>query len=548
MPPHPIALAATAKIALGLFQLAASEIKYFIDSTFRETVTPVSGSVLYCDLCVAAEHSGIYIEEERISNIDVDGFAKCTVRLDGPTGFTSKSWLGRKIYVSCDKHGEPVGHLLVAQGAASHVGETGFYGLIFKNCHEFSKKCVEYSDEEHSEVFFDKGADALLDVNWESTITALKTAAQKKIGATKWRLWDWDQEISRNPAPEPDWGAIADSFQKLPLDAHSIAHMRAELKNIQAHAEEIADEKIPQRIRTRLDEFQKNLSAISEKYEEAKDFLAACPGAGFSYADLQALGKDFPALAAQLQQNTHIKELARKLGRNYISEERKKQTRIPQISKSEVHGTHRSKDVMRILPSELLNLEDDTLETLFYARLLEQNLLTYELRGIAIVNSEETETHQKKRTGPVVACLDTSASMNGQPLLKAKALLRAIANILTQEKRSLHVLLFGAQGQIHEFSMAETNDAPRLLRFLQQGFGGGTDFETPLSRAMDIIDLQTDYQKADVLMISDGDCALSDSFVQDLVARKEALNCMVYLVLCAGKREANALSDEIVVL
>lgn len=45
---------------------------------------------------------------------------------------------------------------------------------------------------------------------------------------------------------------------------------------------------------------------------------------------------------------------------------------------------------MRMLPSELLNLEDDTLETLFYAKLLENNLLTYELRGVTLADGETT--------------------------------------------------------------------------------------------------------------------------------------------------------------
>jgi uncharacterized protein with von Willebrand factor type A (vWA) domain len=202
---------------------------------------------------------------------------------------------------------------------------------------------------------------------------------------------------------------------------------------------------------------------------------------------------------------------------------------------------------MRVLPSELLNLEDETLETLFYARLLEKNLLSYELQGVTFINGEETETIQK-RTGPVVACLDTSASMQGAPLLKAKALLLAIANILKQEDRSLHVLLFGSTGEIREYSMAGQNDSAGLLKFLQQGFGGGTDFETPLQHAFEIIASQKDYKKADVLMISDGDCSLSPVFTKTVKSQKTILNCTVYSVLCAGSRVEDAFSDEVVVL
>jgi uncharacterized protein with von Willebrand factor type A (vWA) domain len=285
---------------------------------------------------------------------------------------------------------------------------------------------------------------------------------------------------------------------------------------------------------------------IADTYEKAKGFLAAS-GASFSYADLKSCNEDFSALANALQNNHKIKELAQKMGRAYISEEKKKQTKIPQASKSEVHGTHRSDDVMRLLPSELLNLEDEDLEMLFYARLLEKQLLTYELQGTTHIIGETTET-QKKRTGPVVACLDTSGSMQGQPMLKAKALLLAIANILQKESRSLYVLLFGARGEIREFSMLGNNEAAGLLKFLQEGFGGGTDFETPLQRALDIIASEKDYQKADVLMMSDGDCQLSSTFLNRLTTQKQVLDCMIYSVLCAGGRIEDDFSDEVMVL
>ncbi len=179
--------------------------------------------------------------------------------------------------------------------------------------------------------------------------------------------------------------------------------------------------------------------------------------------------------------------------------------------------------------------------------MLEKNLLSYQLQGITFIDGEES-FQQDKRTGPVVACLDTSGSMQGAPQLKAKALLLAIANILKKEERSLHVLLFGASGEVREFSMAEQNNAAGLLRFLRQGFGGGTDFETPLKRALAVIAEEKDYRKADVLMISDGDCSLSPEFSAHLLQQKATLDCSVYSVLCAGTRIEDNFSDEVVVL
>jgi uncharacterized protein with von Willebrand factor type A (vWA) domain len=60
--------------------------------------------------------------------------------------------------------------------------------------------------------------------------------------------------------------------------------------------------------------------------------------------------------------------------------------------------------------------------------------------------------------------------------------------------------------------------------------------------------LQKDYKKADVLMISDGDCQLSSEFTQTVIAQKQRLDCMVYSVLCNGARVEDAVSDEVVVV
>ena len=536
-------------LVIAAIPLGIKSIKYFIDSTLRDHVQPMPGSVLYCDLWVAVEHSGIYVGNGKIANIVVDGAATATVERCGPQSFTSKSMLGRKIYVSCNQNGA-VGHPWVGHGADAHVGERSLYGLVIKNCHEFSTKCVEYvghaaSDKSLEDQVWSWVPDL---ATWEPTLKHLKSTAEAKLGASTWRLWDWDGSIANNPPPEPDWQALADELAHMPLNPESIAQIRAALAEMQAYEAEIANENIPAAMRQKLQAHTQLMADIAAKYEEVKDFLAQCPDAGFSYADLQAAGgEDFTALAQALRGNAAIQELARKMGRAYISEQRKKQTRIPQASRSEVHGTHRSDDVMRLLPSELLNLEDEALENLFYARLLEKQLQTYELQGTTLIPGETTEA-QRKRTGPVVACLDTSGSMGGTPLLKAKALLLAIANILRQEERSLHVLLFGAADEIREFALEDAQHSAGLLHFLRQGFGGGTNFEAPLARAMQIIEQHPAYEKADVLMISDGDCQLSAPFTQHLHQRKAVLDCMVYSVLCDGQRVADGFSDEVAVL
>ena len=59
---------------------------------------------------------------------------------------------------------------------------------------------------------------------------------------------------------------------------------------------------------------------------------------------------------------------------------------------------------------------------------------------------------------------------------------------------------------------------------------------------------QQEYAKADVLMLSDGDCRLSEAVLQQLEQAKQQLECRVYSVLCNGIRTEDDFSDEVVVL
>ena len=55
---------------MGLLGLVES----FIDNEIRDTVYPVMGSVVYCDLAFGhAEHSGIYIGNDQIVHLDGSG-------------------------------------------------------------------------------------------------------------------------------------------------------------------------------------------------------------------------------------------------------------------------------------------------------------------------------------------------------------------------------------------------------------------------------------------------------------------------------------------
>ena len=73
-----------------------------------------------------------------------------------------------------------------------------------------------------------------------------------------------------------------------------------------------------------------------------------------------------------------------------------------------------------------------------------------------------------------------------------------------------------------------------LLRFLNQGFNGGTDFNTPLREAIKIIESKRNYNKADILFITDGLCNLNNTSTKIIQERKKKLNFQIFTVNCQG--------------
>ena len=261
---------------------------------------------------------------------------------------------------------------------------------------------------------------------------------------------------------------------------------------------------------------------------------------------LLQLNEDFSGIVKELKNNDEIKKIVEKLGRNYISEKKKASRTVSKRSRNELFGIHKSDDLARVLPSEFINLENEELEYLFYAKLLEDNLLTYELGGVT--KSKEQYEEENKKKGPVIACIDTSGSMNGIPLMKAKALLLATADILEKEKRSLYILLFGESGQIKELNINQSYEKVEILKFLNTGYGGGTNFETPIKRGIEIIEDIKEYNKADILMITDGFCEISQEFKNYLNKKKEELDFSVYTVICNGNKMEDDFSDEVIAI
>ncbi len=181
---------------------------------------------------------------------------------------------------------------------------------------------------------------------------------------------------------------------------------------------------------------------------------------------------------------------------------------------SETSGIHRSDDISRLLPGELIQLGHPQLNRLWHAKRAEHTLLTYRVEGVlseheplemeAFEEVEHRQNETESGLGPILVCLDGSASMQGEPENIAKALVLEALRIAWQENRACYVYLFSGPDQIlqHELDLTR-GGLSQLLEFLTQTFHGGTDVIKPLLTALEKTQ-QQDWEKADVLLVTDG--------------------------------------------
>lgn len=155
--------------------------------------------------------------------------------------------------------------------------------------------------------------------------------------------------------------------------------------------------------------------------------------------------------------------------------------------------------------------------------------LTRWAHGELRLNGQQT----KKRLGhgPVIVCEDSSGSMNGEKHRWAKAAVLSLALYAKLQKRSFGWIMFDYGVRRHQTYPQGQMTAEQMLEIAEARSGGGTDFESPLRKALEMI-REAGLKKADIAFITDGECAVSDAFRREFLAAKKALEINVIAILC----------------
>ena len=167
-----------------------------------------------------------------------------------------------------------------------------------------------------------------------------------------------------------------------------------------------------------------------------------------------------------------------------------------------------SDDITNLIPLELLYL-DEQLENIFYNKLLEQKLFTYDYQA-----------RQSKGRGGIIVILDTSGSMIGNKLELLKGIILNLALIVLQRKRYFALINFSSSMQ-DVLLLPHRPLFQEFVRLLISSYYGGTNFNIPIQRALEIIKNFRFHRESDILIFSDGFGKLSAEVLNKLAADKQ---------------------------
>ena len=261
-----------------------------------------------------------------------------------------------------------------------------------------------------------------------------------------------------------------------------------------------------------LDKFEEDwapameaLEAAEEAFDDVDPLLEGTEGFDAAQSVWHHTGwKQLASLRKKLENLRELRDLVRSLGRGggkgpiRRAPQQIFQTGMPEgvirseESPEETRGLTRSGDLSRMLPVEARLLANSRREKnavsrkLFMARRAERMLLSYERAGWVDDQpsrvTDRLELRPASEMGPIIVCLDTSASMLGPRETVAKSLtLECMRGAIRQQRRCL-VYAFSGPGDVQELELGMGSDSiTSLLNFLTMSFSGGTDVDAPLA-------------------------------------------------------------------
>lgn len=217
-----------------------------------------------------------------------------------------------------------------------------------------------------------------------------------------------------------------------------------------------------------------------------------------------------------------IGDVARRMGRLSDEDGRDRLTvqtgithKLEHSSGSDIEGITIGRDLNALMPSELAQYSDTALEEVFLRKYLTSQLQIFRYKSEIAKPARKLRSERATRRGPMIVCVDSSASMYGVPQRIETSLLSKLEQTAEQLNRDCFLIDFSVDVRPIELRSRRKKRAMERIGMkaednenFEKGYfpflGGGTDAQKMLNLAFYLLDNGDDkYMNADVLWITD---------------------------------------------
>ena len=189
--------------------------------------------------------------------------------------------------------------------------------------------------------------------------------------------------------------------------------------------------------------------------------------------------------------------------------------KLEHSSGSDIEGVTIGRDLNALMPSELAQYSDTALEEVFLRKYLASQLQIFRYKSEIAKPAWQLRSERAARRGPMIVCVDSSASMYGVPQRIEASLLSKLEQTAEKLNRDCFLIDFSVNVRPIELRSRRKKRAMERIGMkaednenFEKGYfpflGGGTDAQKMLNLTFYLLDNGEDkYMNADVLWITD---------------------------------------------
>ena len=329
---------------------------------------------------------------------------------------------------------------------------------------------------------------AMKEDGWQALVNTL----DKTYGAYGFRSGFYRTQLQKNPVRDEIWESMYKDYQLV---------FKERLKQEQREFVESQSESARKRtlqLQHTVPEYMKRKGVSEDEFRQAWGMMGGeWDEYDFErYVKMARLQRDYPEL---IQMANRMGRIIDPDGEQAMWVGSGPTLPLEHSSKSDIQGVTMGRRLDALLPLEMAQLSDDSLDELFLQKFTTSTLQNFLHKSEQLQPNRRLERKRAKQKGPMIACIDTSGSMEGVPSRLARSFALRLVELARAQHRDLFLIAFSVSAR----PIDAKRDRVRLMDFFTHTATGDTRIDLAMRLVLELLEKKPEYMSADVVFIGD---------------------------------------------